>query len=334
MKLRNYFVILLLLVSSLLSFAADLKVSIIDVGQGDSICVETPGGKTVLIDAGDNKASSQVVNFLKSRKTKQIDLLILTHPHVDHYGGMPAVINIYNVGKYWDNNFFKSSNVSFQSLKALLSNKKISSENVMAGKYLEIGGAVFNVIAPSIADSVNPNNNSIIIRLTYGIRTFLLMGDAEKEERDTVNNWMTCDVLKVSHHGSSNGTDRKFINTIRPLAAVISFGLNNSYGHPATSVVSALSLTPTSKTATEGTITYSTDGKSLSIYKMGVNTVPTQVDKQGNVTNSDGSEVIVYITKSGESYHLKKCRYAKNTTSISLKDAIEQGYRACKVCKP
>ncbi len=314
--------------------AADLRVTAIDVGQGDSICVETPGGKTVLIDAGDTFAGSKVVNFLKSRKVENIQLMVLTHQHQDHYGGMPAVINAYTVNNFWDNNFYKSTTQSLASLKTLISDRKIAAENIIAGKSVDIGSAHFTVLAPSVADTTNANNNSIIIRITYGARSFLLMGDAEIEERKTVSNWMTCDVLKVSHHGSANGTDKQFINTIKPVAAVISYGANNIYGHPDSSVLSDLIPAYVAKTAIDGSVTYITDGKTLSVYKHGVTSVPTQSDSNGNVIDTDGSDITVYVTRYGARYHQKTCRYAKISYPISLKDAVEQGYQACKVCKP
>lgn len=321
MKLKNIITALIFLILSLHLSAADLRVNIIDVGQGDSILIETPGGKTVLIDAGDTAASSKVINFLKSRKVQQIDCMILTHPHDDHYGGMTAVINNFPVKNIWENDFFKSSNVTFEKLQTLIYDKHIPVTNVIAGKYSQIGSAIFYIVAPSIALTDTANNDSIVIRLSYGNRSFLLMGDCQKEERDTIINWRTCDVLKVAHHGSSNGTDKQFINTIHPIAAVISYGINNSYKHPDPATLNALKSATVAKTAIDGSITYITDGKNLAIYKQGIIITP-------------GTGKTVYITGSGECYHTKTCRYAKISTSIAESDAIEQGYRPCLICKP
>ena len=322
-------VMFLFLSCSLFSLiAADLRVNVIDVGQGDAICIQTPGGKIILVDAGDTSASSKVVNFLKSKGCKDIQLMVLTHPHADHYGGMESVINNYSVAKYWDNDFFKSSNSSFNKLKSLITDKKIDTENVVAGKSQIIDNVVVSVLGPVVTDSANPNNDSVIIRLSYGTRSFLLMGDAENEERNSINKWQSCDVLKVSHHGSSNGTDSRFISQVRPLAAVISYGINNTYGHPAVSTLSALGKISIAKTAIDGSITYSTDGKSLSIYKMGVTTTPDVI------SNPDGTDIMVYVTKSGACYHKKSCRYSKSGYPVTLKDAVERNLKPCKICKP
>jgi competence protein ComEC len=211
-----------------------LSVSVIDVGQGDSILVQFPDGKDMLVDAGDSSHGQTVVNYLHACKVPRIDILVATHPHEDHIGGMADILTTFQIGKVWDSGYNQGSRVQRQFLTTIKA-KGIRFGTPKAGFLERIGDAEIKVLAPnqlmSGTDS-DANNNSIVMRIVYGKISFLLTGDMEGDERGTISQWPACTVLKVAHHGSRNGTDSAFLGAVSPKIDIISVASHNDYGHP------------------------------------------------------------------------------------------------------
>ncbi|SFE01093.1 Metallo-beta-lactamase superfamily protein [Thermoanaerobacter thermohydrosulfuricus] len=167
--------------STNISVSGKLTVTYIDVGQGDSIFIQTPSGKTMLIDAGVPEIGSRVVDYIKSRGINKIDILIGTHPHADHIGGIPAVIENFQIGKFYMPKVTTTTKTFEDVLKAAKA-KGLSINVAKAGVVLDLGNEVkAQMLAPNSTYYDDLNNYSAVIKITYGNTAFLFTGDAEKE---------------------------------------------------------------------------------------------------------------------------------------------------------
>ncbi len=219
-----------------------LRIYAFDVGQGDGLLVISPGGKHVLIDAGPSEAEHELVASLKKLGIKDLDLVVATHPHADHIGGMRWVLDNFPVKKFLDSGQTYSS-VTYEKMLQEIKAKRIGFIEAQKGQNLELdSGVKFEVINPSrplithvrSGGSIQ-NANSVVMRLSYGDFAMLFTGDAEFETEDRLmeaGSTLTATVLKVGHHGSRHATSLEFLNRVHPQAAVISAGANNDYGHP------------------------------------------------------------------------------------------------------
>jgi len=329
--------------------AAQLAVSVIDVGQGDSILVQFPNGQDMLVDAGDRDAGPTVVRYLRSRGIKRIDILVASHPHADHIGGMPQVLEAFPVGKVWDSGYAHGSRTQQDFLRTI-KERSIRFGMPKAGFTERIGDVTIAVLAPPktavIGTDFDANNGSLVLWITYGNVSFLLPGDMEQEERATVAKWPRSTVLKVAHHGSRNGTDLAFTKAVSPRYAVISYTKSNSYGHPHQEAVDALQAVGAKilRTAVDGTVVFTTDGKAIT-YTTSHTAGPGQSGQR--VGPAPGATAAPSATPSEASYignlrskvfHRPSCSSLpaeKNRVSFDTRDeAIRQGYRPCRNCSP
>ena len=220
----------------------NLRIYALDVGQGDGLLVISPQGKTVLIDAGPTAAGDEVVAALRNHGVKQLDLMIATHPHADHIGGMKKVFDTFRVKKLLDSGQTYGS-ATYEKLLLEIQENKVSYVKALRGQMIELdSGVKFEVLNPGqqlITDirsggSVQ-NANSVVLRLSYGNFAMLFTGDAEFEtEAQLMDSGvkLNAQVLKIGHHGSRHATSGKFLELVKPQVAVISDGANNDYGHP------------------------------------------------------------------------------------------------------
>jgi competence protein ComEC len=257
-----------------------LLMEAIDVGQGDSLLVITPDGKTLLIDGGgfgggprqapqDFDIGEEVVSpALWARGIRRLDAVALSHAHSDHMGGLPAVLRNFHPAELW-----VGSNPRFAAYNALLSEAAtlhIRIRSLRAGDSLTLGAAQVNVLAPFPDYEPGPepsNNDSLVLRVAYGETSVLLEGDAEApiEQAMLAEPDLASTLLKVGHHGSITSTRPQFLARVAPQWAVISCGLRNRYGHPRSEVLEELQMAHvrTFRTDLNGASCFLLDGKSL-----------------------------------------------------------------------
>jgi len=207
-------------------------VTFFDVGQGDAALLRTPEGATVVIDTGHN---GEIVPLLRSEGVSRIDLLILSHPHADHVGGLSAVVNTFPVVETWYAGDYRGR--LGRTLDAVG-----PSEAVIAGKTKTLGRLFLVVLHPEAAGGgiqggeAFVNNESLVVKAVYGQNRYLFPGDCELgcwEEMFKLHRPdLRADVLKAAHHGSWNGTTSGVLGNVHPATIIISCGRDNHYGHP------------------------------------------------------------------------------------------------------
>lgn len=270
---------LALLVASPWAIASEpglLELTVIDVGQGDSLLLVFPQGGTMLIDGGGRleygsvKRRSNldigedvVSSYLWSRGIRHLDVIAVTHAHQDHAGGIKALIDNFHPDDLW---------TGANPPEALLQQAHQQGARVLekkAPEVMDFSGTTLEVLAPGsdYVPSSPGNNDSLVLRITHGRRTFLLMGDLERveEQRLLQHESVRADVLKVGHHGSRTSTTQEFLNAVAPSVALISAGYENSFGHPHPDVVSRLEARHATILRTDrfGRATVTTDGTRL-----------------------------------------------------------------------
>ena len=215
------------------------SVHIIDVGQGDSIFIQTPENKRILIDAGDEEAEHTVYSYLKRKGVKKIDVLIATHPDTDHIGSMDYIIDKFKISHFYMPDA-KTDSEAFYNLLDSCRDKNLKIEYLTKGDRLKIDSSTtMEILSPSTITDKN-NLNSIVSLLNYKGYEFLFTGDAEKENESEILsscNLPDIEFLKAGHHGSSSSSTDEFIEKLKPEAVAISCGYNNDYGHPHRSVL-------------------------------------------------------------------------------------------------
>ncbi|MEW6105782.1 MAG: ComEC/Rec2 family competence protein [Bacillota bacterium] len=217
------------------SGGAHLAVHFIDVGQGDSILVQAPSGKTMLVDGGPVDASGRLVAYLKAQKVSRIDVLVATHPHADHIGGLIEVLRTFVVGLVVDSGKVHTT-ATYERFLTLIDQKNIRFRLGRAGDSIDLGpGLDVRILHPSEPLPESMNDCSVVIRLQYGKVGFLFTGDAEREAENAILQSgadVHATVLKVAHHGSRTSSNPWFLKAVEPAVAVILVGAGNSYGHP------------------------------------------------------------------------------------------------------
>ena len=230
--------LIFLLLTTGVSLADELVMQVLNVGQADAILIST-AGKRVLIDAGETK--TQTRDILKEKGIKNIDLVVATHPHADHIGGMQEVVENFDIKLYIDNGFPHTSagyNKLMEAAELKVAAGQMKYMVARTGQRLNFGPeAYFEVLSPTDAGFTGTrsdiNSNSIILRLQHQNVCFALLGDAEAEtERAVMSKLAGCQIYKVSHHGSRHSSVAEFLDVMKPETALISCGLANKHGHP------------------------------------------------------------------------------------------------------
>lgn len=257
--------------SARVSQVSQLEVSIIDVGQGDSVLIKTPGEKYVLVDAASRNGKDKLFNYLKSKNINKFDAVVGTHPHEDHIGNLDDVINEYKVDKVYLPKA-TSTTKTFENLMDAIKRKSLKITTAKAGVDFEIDGVKFSFLAPNSESYDETNDYSGVIRVSYGSTSFLLMGDAEKKSEGEILSKgydIKADVIKLGHHGSYSSSGANFIKKVNPKYAVVSCGKGNDYGHPhreTLELMKKLSI-DVYRTDLMGTISFVSNGKEVNLVK-------------------------------------------------------------------
>jgi competence protein ComEC len=261
---------------------AALEVTSIDVGQGDSILLVLPQGKTMLVDAGgmpywmhsELDIGEDVVSpYLWSRGISHLDTVVITHAHADHIGGMAAVLENFHPRQLWIG--VDSPSDELQRVLREARDLGIPVVQRSAGETIQIGGATLRILAPEpdpVSHALRANDDCVVMKLTFGGTSALLEADAERvTERRIAGDQLQADLLKVAHHGSATSTQPELLAAVHPRFAVISVGARNVYGHPRWEVLNRLeqSQVATYRTDLDGAVTFYLDGKSVSAHVAG-----------------------------------------------------------------
>ncbi len=312
----------------------------IDVDQGDSILILSQPGAAVLIDGGPRTAGQTVVNYLKARGVKEIDLVIATHPHEDHIGGLIDVFAAFKVKRVIDSGQPHTTKTFDDYLTAVERQVEAGTckYETPEGQAVQLASNVtLKILGPS-AKMDSLNNGSVVCRLDFGKTSFLFTGDAESGAESKLLSSGTnvrANLLKVGHHGSSTSTSTSFLSAVSPAHAVICVGSGNTYGHPTEQTLNRLfgAGVKIYRTDVNGHVVFMSDGTTLSTTAVAwVAPAPTPPPPA-----SKG--MFVGSTKS-DKYHWPTCSSAKKILPeneiwfSSVQEALNAKYVPCGICKP
>lgn len=258
-----------------------LSVSVLDVGQGDAVLVDLPGGGAMLFDAGGEVGSafdpgrSIVGPVLAARRRRAIDVVVLSHPHPDHFLGLPAALARVHVATLWDTGQGEAEGAgpAYASLLAGLRARRVvvRRPDQLCGEH-RVSGATVEILhpCPSFRPLGHANDNSFVVRIGLGNRHALLVGDAEHEAESALlasGKDLRADFLKVGHHGSRTSSGAAFLAAVRPTWAAISCGVRNRFGHPHAVALARLlgASVRVHRTDQQGSIRFETDGTSATV---------------------------------------------------------------------
>ncbi len=246
MKDRRLLVVMLLLAvaglvlpASAQSADSNLTIVYLDVGQGDSTIIKMPNGKAMLIDGGEREQTQTILNMADELDIKKFDVVVATHPHADHIGGLIGVFNGFPVGRVLDSGQFHTTN-TFEDYLAAIEENKIPTDTAREGDTIDLDPSVeLRVLNPPKTlpfgshDPDQFNNNSVVIKLTYGEFSAIFPGDIEQSaEKRLASSDIDVDVLLASHHGSRNSSTDPYLMAASPEVVVIYAGADNNYGFP------------------------------------------------------------------------------------------------------
>jgi len=244
----------------------EAAVHFIDVGQGDSVLIQTTEG-SVLIDGGNTNMGSRVVEYLRDVGVAEIAYVVATHPHADHIGGLVTVLGEFPIETLIMPNVVHDSR-TFERFLDVVEQRDIPLREPIVGSSFYVGEAEFTIIAPNSTVYQNLNDYSVSLRMQLGNTVFIFTGDAERQsELEMTQHFISADVLHIGHHGSNTSTTQEFLDAVSPTIAVINVG-ENTYGHPSSDVLDRLSnsgVYSIYRSDYHGDIVIVTDGFSLSI---------------------------------------------------------------------
>ena len=251
-----------------------LRVHFLNVGQGDCSLVQTADGRNVLIDAGDVETANDVTEYLLRNGVHRIDLLVITHPHSDHIGGLPEILDKFGVSEVLDAGITHGSQAYRDVLSTIEARRIVYKQAVQAAKVGVGRDLTLEVLWPpkdySVGSEEMLNNGSVVGRIQFEDVSFLFTGDIQGEAEGLLlasGENLESTVLKVAHHGSDSSTSNEFLQVVKPAYAVISVGADNEYGHPAESTLRRLAAIGAKvfRTDKQGTIVFTTDGGTVEV---------------------------------------------------------------------
>lgn len=327
--------------------AGTLTVTWLDVGQGDAAVIQC-GGQSILIDGGKPEKSSYIYAWLQQHGLSYLDVIVATHVDADHIGGLSGALNYASVGTAYCPETTGTTE-TFQSFVKYLAQRGKQITVPTAGETFALGGAQIQILGP-LHRAEDSNDNSIVLKVSFGATSFLFTGDAERaEEQDLLNSGVNLQstVLKVGHHGSDTSTSYPFLRAVAPQYAVISVGAGNSYGHPTEAVLSRLrdAGVTTFRTDMQGEITAVSDGQTIN-FSTAKNAVAIASANAGG-GNADGAAGAgttagsYVLNTNSHKFHLPSCSSVETISPKNRKDVnesreqiISEGYAPCKRCNP
>lgn len=315
---------------------AAFQMHFIDVGQALSVLVECDG-QFMLYDGGNVDDGSLVVSYLQNQGVEQLEYVFCSHAHEDHVGGLAAALAYFPACHVYSP-VTEASTKCFKDFVKYTQQQNLQVEVPAVGTQWALGSATVTLLGP-VTQYSETNNTSLVLRIDYGVTSFLLTGDMENTaETDLVNSGanLKADVLQVGHHGSSTSTSYLFLNAVLPEMGVISCGTGNKYGHPHEETLSILrdAKVDVYRTDLQGTITIGSDGQNYTVA-----TEHFATDAELNPTDPAASSTAqqAYIGNvNSKKFHLPSCANLpaeKNQILFSSYDeAVAAGYSPCSSC--
>ena len=328
-------------ISRVEELSSNSEIHFINTGNSDAILI-IKDGKAALIDGGDNDDEDLVSSYIKKQGISELEYVFATHPHADHIGGLDRVAKEIKINKLYVSNG-EAETKSYRDFINAAASKGLYPSVPLLGSKFDLAGSTFEVL--SVANTNDPNNNSIVLLYTNGNDKILLMGDAEKEVEQNLNVG-DIDLLKVGHHGSYSSSSKLFIDKINPEYAVILVGEDNKYGHPHKETMDTLKEKGIEVHRSDecGDIIFTSTGNGLEVdckegsystgasskYNKTENTIKMEsnissIQNENIISNNNSSESttientnsnVVYWTKTGKKYH-------SNPNCSGMKSPIE-----------
>lgn len=328
-------------ISRVEELSSNSEIHFINTGNSDAILI-IKDGKAALIDGGDNDDEDLVSSYIKKQGISELEYVFATHPHADHIGGLDRVAKEIKINKLYVSNG-EAETKSYRDFINAAASKGLYPSVPLLGSKFDLAGSTFEVL--SVANTNDPNNNSIVLLYTNGNDKILLMGDAEKEVEQNLNVG-DIDLLKVGHHGSYSSSSKLFMDKINPEYAVILVGEDNKYGHPHKETMDTLKEKGIEVHRSDecGDIIFTSTGNGLEVdckegsystgasskYNKTENTIKTEsnissIQNENIISNNNSSESttientnsnVVYWTKTGKKYH-------SNPNCSGMKSPIE-----------
>lgn len=245
-----------------------LRVHFIDVGQGDSILIESPNEHYMLIDGGTQSAGQEVVEYLGNQNIDKLDYVVATHPDADHIGGLIPVLKNITIENFIDSGKAHTSK-TYEEMLTLIQSKEISFDVAQSNERIPLDPELEISVLHADEKAQENNEASIVLKVEYDDVSFLLTADAgiATEEKMMATEDVSATILKAGHHGSNTSSSLEFIEAVRPEATILSYGQDNTYGHPHFEVIEHLQEVGSKiyGTAEAGTIVVTTDGKRYNV---------------------------------------------------------------------